>query len=192
MYIAMAGMRFKYYTAWYFCDGSIAMSGLSYNGQDENKNPKWDRIISVGGFGIELGTNARNMIDLWNHQTAVWLRHYVFTRVKTAYPKTNFRATMATFMVSAFWHGFYPVYYTFFFFAALLAEATKDMYRARYFFTWMPAPLKAIFCHFGSMLALDFMGISFKLLTMERAFRFYGTLYYYVPICLVLVIVLLR
>jgi lysophospholipid acyltransferase len=43
-YIGMAGNRYKYYTAFYFSDFNVCISGLSYNGRDDNARPKWDRI----------------------------------------------------------------------------------------------------------------------------------------------------
>jgi hypothetical protein len=44
-----------------------------------------------------------------------------------------------TFIVSAFWHGFYPFYYVMFFVAAILGELTKDLYKSRIFFAFIPA-----------------------------------------------------
>jgi len=45
---------------------------------------------------------------------------------------------MLTFIVSAFWHGFYPFYYVMFFFAAVLAELSKDVYRSKILFEFIP------------------------------------------------------
>mmetsp|Transcript_32713 Transcript_32713/g.28986 ORF Transcript_32713/g.28986 Transcript_32713/m.28986 type:complete len:92 (+) Transcript_32713:209-484(+) len=77
------------------------------------------------------------MIDSWNHQTAVWLRFYVFERVKVI-PSVASYSTLITFLVSAFWHGFYPMYYIAFFFCSLTVEATRDIYKIRHHFSWLP------------------------------------------------------
>ena len=41
--------------------------------------------------------------------------------------KAGLRVTVATFAVSAFWHGFYPGYYIFFVFLALTQEVARGM-----------------------------------------------------------------
>jgi lysophospholipid acyltransferase len=51
---------------------------------------------------------------------------------------------LITFLVSAFWHGFYPFYYVMFIFAGLFAELTKDIYRSRIFFEFIPSFLRPI------------------------------------------------
>lgn len=191
-YLAMAGGRYKYYVAWYLTDAAIAVSGLSYNGRDENAKPKWDRVVSVYGFEIEVGTNARTMIDQWNHQTADWLRFYVFNRIRIAYPQFNFRATVLTFLMSAFWHGFYSTYYFSFFFGALLAEATKDVFKSKHAFKWIPAPISTVLCHIGSMQSLNFLGICFGLLTFDKAFKFGCSVYFLPPILCTLTVLILR
>jgi hypothetical protein len=42
--IASFGIRVTYYVAWYLNDGSIAISGLSYAGEDENGKPLFNKI----------------------------------------------------------------------------------------------------------------------------------------------------
>ena len=71
----------------------------------------------------------------------MWLKFYVFERTPKAY-----MPTLVTFMVSAFWHGFYEMYYCFFFFAFFITEAGRVVYRRREFFTWMPSLPKQIIC----------------------------------------------
>ena len=51
---------------------------------------------------------------------------------------------MTTFIISAFWHGFYQSYYALFFFAALLSEVSKDIYKAGTLFHFIPAFLRPI------------------------------------------------
>jgi len=191
-YIAMAGARYKYYSAWYLSDGAIIMSGLGFNGKNDKGENQWDRIVSVYGYEIEYGTNPRTLIDYWNHPVADWLRFYVFIRFKNIFPKAGFFATLFTMMVSAFWHGFYPVYYFFFFYAALLAEATKDLYRSRFLFHWIPSVPGSVICHILTLQSLNFMGISFVLLTIEKAFVFYRSLYFYPPLGCALIIIIFR
>jgi lysophospholipid acyltransferase len=44
--------------------------------------------------------------------------------------RPTFAEGMATFVVSAFWHGFYPSYYVMFVFAAFLSEVNKDIFKS--------------------------------------------------------------
>jgi lysophospholipid acyltransferase 1/2 len=80
-----------------------------------------------------MGGSPREMIDSWNHQTAVWLKFYVHDRTAKQYIPT-----LVTFMVSAFWHGFYPIYYIFFIQAYLMTEAARAIFRNRAKFHFIP------------------------------------------------------
>ena len=74
----------------------------------------------------------------------LWLKHYVYNRVSIPGKPAGIRENMATFIVSAFWHGFYPFYYVMFFFCAFLTELAKEIYRSRIFFRWIPYRLKCV------------------------------------------------
>ena len=54
----------------------------------------------------------------------VIVRYYVYFRL----PEGQIR-TYGTYFVSAFWHGFYPGYYSFFIYAALLTETARQARR---------------------------------------------------------------
>lgn len=92
------------------------------------------------------------------------------------------------FGVSAFWHGFYPFYYFMFFQCACIVELSKDIYRARALFSWVPYP--AVTSNFLTMLALNYLGTSFNALTFERGFNFGAATYYYIYILLPLLLFL--
>jgi lysophospholipid acyltransferase len=141
--IACFGARVTYYVAWCINDGSIAISGLSYAGDDKEGNPQFDKIQCVDVFGLELATIPRNCIKYWNSMTAEWLRHYVYERIKPEKGNTT-TATLITNTVSAFWHGFYPIYYPTFFNLAFLAEIGKDVYRLKHIFGVIPWPISSV------------------------------------------------
>ena len=85
---------------------------------------------------------------------------------------------MATLLISAFWHGFYPFYYFMFAQAAMLVECAKEIYRARIFFDWIPDPYHYMIANFMSTTALNYLGILFALLTFENGFRFMSSMWY--------------
>jgi lysophospholipid acyltransferase len=68
----------------------------------------------------------------------LWLKHYVFFRSFEHGKRPGLISNLATFIVSAFWHGFYPFYYVMFFLAAFFVELTKDVFRSRVLFKSIP------------------------------------------------------
>ena len=54
---------------------------------------------------LKTATSLKVLLDNWNVQTALWLRRICYER---APPKLKMGLT---YMLSAFWHGFYPGYY---------------------------------------------------------------------------------
>ena len=47
-----------------------------------------------------------------------------------------------TFMISGFWHGFYPVYYICFLFCSIVFELAKDVYKAWFLFSFLPPAVR--------------------------------------------------
>ena len=58
----------------------------------------------------------------------MWLKHYIFIRMLPTGKKSarsTVIASLATFVVSAIWHGFYPGFYVFFIGAGLMDYQAK-------------------------------------------------------------------
>jgi lysophospholipid acyltransferase len=112
--------RCRYFFGWFLAEAAFVATGEAYNGVDKNtKKVRWDRVTNVRVLEVELPHNIRGITSNWNICTANWLKYYVYWRL----PK-NIR-TYGTYFVSAFWHGFYPGYYLFFLYAALLTETGR-------------------------------------------------------------------
>lgn len=101
--------------------GPIA-SGLSFNGVDSKGNAQHDRIKSVLIYGLMTSYRVKDFLASWNISVHEWLKYYVYLRLldNKKRGKTNAFAALVSFMVSAIWHGFYPGFFSFFFFAFLL------------------------------------------------------------------------
>jgi lysophospholipid acyltransferase len=130
-YMHMIGFvtRLKYYGAWALTEGACILSGLGYNGFDPKTGKVfWDRLENVNPWGLETAQNTRGYIENWNKNTNHWLRNYIYLRVTPKGRKPGFRASMATFVTSAFWHGFYPGYYLTFVLASLIQTVAKSMF----------------------------------------------------------------
>lgn len=119
--------RLKYYGVWTLTEGACILSGMGYNGVDPKSGwVDWDRLQNVKPLGIETAQNSRAYLENWNINTNHWLRNYMYLRVTPKGKKPGFRATLATFTTSAFWHGFYPGYYMAFVFAAFVQTVAKS------------------------------------------------------------------
>jgi len=126
LYFNVSLMRYKYYFGWFLAESSCIASGFGYSGKDKNGNIKWNRAANAFFFAVELAPNIRSITDNWNLGTATWLKHYIYLRFPD---QRSILPTIATYVCSAFWHGFYPGYYLFFISAAFLTEASKEMRR---------------------------------------------------------------
>ena len=121
--------RMKYYGVWYLTEGACILSGMGYNGVDPaTGRVLWNRLQNVNPWGIESAQNSRAYLENWNMNTNRWLRNYVYLRVTPKGKKPGFRASLATFATSAFWHGFYPGYYLSFVLGAFLQTIAKSKY----------------------------------------------------------------
>ena len=119
--------RMKYYGVWSLTEGACILSGLGYRGVDPKTGKvDWHRLQNVNPFGVELAQNSRAYLENWNMNTNSWLRNYMYLRVTPKGKKPGFRASLATFVTSAFWHGFYPGYYLTFVLAAFLQTIAKS------------------------------------------------------------------
>jgi len=122
--------RLKYYGVWTLTEGACILTGMGYNGVDaKTGKARWDRLENVNPWGIESAQNSRAYLENWNKNTNNWLRNYIYLRVTPKGKKPGFRASLATFATSAFWHGFYPGYYLTFLLAAFIQTVAKNFRR---------------------------------------------------------------
>ncbi|KAJ4367002.1 Lysophospholipid acyltransferase [Neocucurbitaria cava] len=127
LYMLGVTTRMKYYAVWSLSEGACILSGIGYNGIDPATNrAKWDRLTNIKPLEIETAQNARAYLGFWNINTNHWLRNYMYLRVTPKGQKPGFRATLATFVTSAFWHGFYPGYYLAFILASFVQTVAKN------------------------------------------------------------------
>ncbi|KAL5114533.1 Lysophospholipid acyltransferase [Pleosporales sp. CAS-2024a] len=127
LYMLGLTTRMKYYGVWSLSEGACVLCGIGYNGIDPaTGRARWDRSTNIKPWEIETAQNARAYLGFWNINTNHWLRNYMYLRVTPKGQKPGFRATLATFVTSAFWHGFYPGYYLAFVLAAFVQTCAKN------------------------------------------------------------------
>ena len=188
--------RLKYYGVWTLTEGACILSGLGYSGiNPQTGRYNWSRLQNVAPFPLETAQNTRAYLDAWNQNTNAWLKNYIYLRVTPKGSKPGFGATMATFVTSAFWHGFYPGYYLAFILAAFLQTVAKNFRRSiRPFFlapgsNSIPLPSKKYYdfaSYLTTQLAFSFTVSAFILLDFSSCMTVWTRVYWYTPIGVVL------
>ncbi|CAN8062997.1 unnamed protein product [Agarophyton chilense] len=181
--VGLLAVRFKYYFGWKIAEGSACMSGLGFNGFDKaTGTEKWDRVENVNVLQYETSGSLRTSSQNWNKTTNLWLRRYVYDR---APPSVNL---YFTYLVSAFWHGFYPGYYMFFLSVAaatVVHRQVRRTIRPRFLMAdrETPGPLMPLYSTISFLAThatLNYFIISFVLLASNlsidafRGLGFYG------------------
>lgn len=160
--LGMTFHRSKFYCGWLLSYSGFIFSGLAYTelpiqeasiptlGDDTpslNYLPQdiegIEKSFKKGEYGsiidCELGINPKTKITSWNHVVHLWMKYNIFIRLialKGTRLENNAQlCSLITFMLSAFWHGFYPTYYIGFFLYFVFQTANEKVDKIG-FFTW--------------------------------------------------------
>lgn len=182
--------RFKYFTAWLMATANVTGPGLNYNPEGKTFFQKFGKIVAVRPIDHQIGDNVRDKLEAWNTPSQLWLRNDVYLRIVSEEEarKNPSKATFAsniTFMVSAFWHGFYPNYYVAFFFMFLFQQIWRILYRARDRLRWVPEPIGFIIRWVITNFMFDFIGVVFALLDFHKAISFFRA-WNFIPVIMLL------
>jgi len=116
--IGLFFLRFKYYFAWVNAEGANNLWYAGFEGFTEDGEAQgWDIACNIDVLAFETAPSIKILSAAWNKKTANWLSRYVYIR-------TN-GSLVATYGLSAFWHGFYPGYYFFFLTVPLLTMCER-------------------------------------------------------------------
>lgn len=180
-FISSGSQRSKYYLAWVLSDCVNNASGLGFNGYDEDDNPRWDLVTNVNIFKLETSTSMKSIFDNWNIQTQLWLRRIAYDRLPTG-------KTLGVFVLSAFWHGFYPGYYMTFVLAAFYVYAGRGIrrkIRPHFQKNKFTIILYACITWVGTLFSINYTVASFDLLEFWLSVKFYNSFYWFVQIIVV-------
>jgi lysophospholipid acyltransferase len=194
-YLHTAPLRGKYYVAWFLAEAGCVGCGAGYNPKAPLAHDKLRNVIPLS---VEFGTNFREIINSWNIATSNWLRNYVYMRT-TKNGKPTAYSTLITYVISAFWHGFYPGYYLFFVGGALGTEVGKSGRRVfrKYFVTADDKPiyprkfLYDVLTTVVSQYLLCYLAVAFAMLSLENAIDAWGSLYFAPVVVLVALLFIL-
>merc|ERR1711933_511082 len=122
-------------------------------------------------FEFETAPNLRTLTSVWNKKTANWLSRYVYMRTGGS--------LLATYGMSAFWHGLYPGYYIFFFSVPLVTMceriARKKISPRLSSAKWSPY---GIVCMFATSFIVEYMIMSFQLLALDWVIVYFKSQYF--------------
>lgn len=182
IWVALFGVRFKYYFGWKIAEGAACMGGIGYNGVDKTTGkPQWNRVENISVIPYETSQSLRNSSQCWNKTTNLWLRRYVYDRAPRAYN------LYFTYLVSAFWHGFYPGYYMFFLSVAAATSVHRQVrrkIRPRFLLEdrKTPGPHKwfyDVLSVIATSITLNYFILSFVVLALDRTLVAFGGFDYF-------------
>ncbi|TPX63613.1 hypothetical protein SpCBS45565_g06482 [Spizellomyces sp. 'palustris'] len=196
LYLQLAGglARTKYYVAWKLSEAACILSGVGYNGIDlKTGKPLWNRVQNIAIRGFELAPNSKLALDNWNKNTGLWLRRYVYLRITPPGTKPSGAAAVATYITSAFWHGFRPGFYLTFISGSLLNVAARTIrrnFRPLFLGSSRLAPLKPIYDVLGwaaTIGSINYFAAPFVVHSVENSLTIWKANYYIVHIVLIVV-----
>ncbi|KAL1122316.1 hypothetical protein AAG570_003721 [Ranatra chinensis] len=116
---------YKYVSCWLICEGSCIMSGITYNGIDENDQTRWDGCANINVFLFETALNFnKDYINSFNINTNNWMFQYVYKRLK--FLGNKYLSQIGVLLFLALWHGFHSGYYMSFFMEFVCVAMEKD------------------------------------------------------------------
>ena len=192
LYMAFTLRRFFYHCAFQFTTAANVSCGLGYNGVTEKGEHRWDKYIGIYTLACETTISINEFLRDWNNRVHKWLKHYVMERLNKPGERPSASSQAVVFIVSAFWHGFYPCYYLAFFMALLLTEVSKDLYKSWILFAGIPKPVRLVLSHFLTMLVINYgLGVQMAI-TGENTLNYLKNTRYCVLIALVGTLILIK
>jgi hypothetical protein len=189
VFVYAPSIRIKYYFGWKLAEMSFLSCGMSFmlvkeKQEEETSDGKvlvverqvvrWSRFSNVNAILCEFPENVREQVGNWNTRVGDWLRLYVYMRA----PK-GVDPTLQTYVVSAFWHGFYPGYYHFFVASAILTIIAREVRRVVRPVMLRARPLKVVYdvlTWATTVWCMNYFGVSFVFLTADSFLHYYSAM----------------
>ncbi|KAK3105167.1 hypothetical protein FSP39_018592 [Pinctada imbricata] len=115
----------KYIGTWLICEGVCMLTGLSYNGKDENGNVLWDGVTNVKLYRLETASSFSQMIEAFNHNTNNWMLRYVYKRLR--FLGNRLISQSVTLLYLSVWHGIHSGYYMNFFLEFIMVNSELQL-----------------------------------------------------------------
>ena len=96
------------------------MGGFGFEGYNKEGKPiGWKGVSNVDIIGFETAPNIQVLSRSWNKRTQGWLERYTYKRTGNS--------LVATYFISALWHGLYPGFFIFFMSVPLVTNIEREM-----------------------------------------------------------------
>lgn len=103
-YVSVVFVMMRYFFPWKSAEGSTNLWYGGFEGFNDEGDPKgFGHSTNVDIWTFLTTSSFRTATRTANKKTASWLSRYVYSRTDGS--------LVATYLLSAFWHGFYPGYY---------------------------------------------------------------------------------
>jgi len=109
---------------------------------------------------------------------------------KLTLKKAAFAANIS-FMVSAFWHGFYPIYYIVFILFFMIQQSAKTIYNAGDSFNFIPKGIQHLIRWVYMTLIVNTLLVGFALLELDKVYAYAHSILYFPYISIIAMYVLL-
>ncbi|KAL3318757.1 Lysophospholipid acyltransferase 1 [Cichlidogyrus casuarinus] len=177
-WVSLFLIRQKYYFAWSLAELMCTCAGLGYTGTNPTtKEPEYNHVVNFNYLGVECALSLKQVVDSWNISTTHWLREVFYDRAP------GWCKTLAVFMISAFWHGFYPGYYLMFATFAMFTFTSRLWHKEmRPYFrkNAVIAKFYDVFTIVVTHFSMEYAQIAFHLMTFWASIK-YWLIFYYVP-----------
>ncbi|XP_076010823.1 lysophospholipid acyltransferase 5 isoform X2 [Genypterus blacodes] len=115
---------YKYVSCWAIGEGTCILSGLGYNGVDEDGKAKWDACANMKVWLFETTPYFEGTIASFNINTNAWAARHVFKRLKFLGNKSVSHVSTLVFL--AVWHGLHSGYFMCFFMEFLIVMVERQ------------------------------------------------------------------
>lgn len=170
----------KYIGVWLLTEGASAYFGITYQGTDD-----FSGLANAKPLEFELMTSIEHLIPTFNINTNVWVKHYVFKRLRFLGNKDV--SQLGALLFLALWHGFHYNYFETFLLEFVFIY-TERVLRARLFYLVQPVIEQQSTCAFFAWKALAWLTtqtflnyaiVGFDLLTLSKGFKAYASVYWF-------------
>lgn len=148
---------------------------LQFKRNPEKHNYNFKTIENIDVYKTETCWTFREAMKSWNICVQYWLAINIYKR----FPSKKFR-TAVTLLVSSFWHGFQPGHY-FCIMGAPFYVPVEDMLNKaiRKDATGTKRKIIDVIFWINKFFAFSYLGMAFLLLTMDKIWVYYSSIYHY-------------
>ncbi|TBU03463.1 lysophospholipid acyltransferase [Hamiltosporidium magnivora] len=161
LYVFSFGFRCKYYFVWTFAHSVFLLDGYT-----NQKN--------IFPLSVEFSTNIKGVTDSWNICTNKWLKDCVFVPLKGY---SIFMASLATFFVSAIWHGLNWCYFLMFLSFGLIIPFIRN--NIRIYKKYLNDSICKFVCLFQMMAIVSYFSVPFITLDLDKTFSIWKNVNFY-------------